>query len=88
MNNKIKVDREILFFAFKYLIGKSSYAPDIIIKNIKNNINNINTNYIELYIKEINEYQKYGMHTDEQSWLNFKDDLESELEKRNKYENG
>lgn len=82
MNNKIIVSRETLIFAFRYSLGRCSYAPDMIIQNIKDNINNISTNDIKLYIKEINECQNYGMHMDEQSWMDFKNYLELELKKR------
>jgi hypothetical protein len=83
MDKKFKVDREILLFAFRYSLGRMSYAPAVITDNIKLNINNISTEDIEVYIKEINEYENYGMEMDRQHWLNFKDYLQRELDRRN-----
>lgn len=82
MNNKFKIDREILIFAFRYALGRSSFAPKIVTDNIKTNINNISTGDIKLFIKEINECTCYGMEMDKQHWLNFKDYLEDILNKR------
>lgn len=80
--NKFKVDREILIFAFRYALGRESFAPSIVTDNIKANIDNINTNDIKLYIKEINECNNYGMEMDKQHWLKFKNYLENILYKR------
>lgn len=82
MNNNLKIDRDILIYAFRYSLGRSSYAPSIVTDNIKANINNISTNDIELFIKEINECSSYGMKMDEQHWLDFKDYLQDILNQR------
>lgn len=34
-NEKLKVDREILFFAFRYALGRMSFAPSTVMDNIK-----------------------------------------------------
>jgi hypothetical protein len=81
MNNNIKVDRDILIYAFRYALGRSSFAPVIVTDNIKANINNISTGDIQLFIKEINECTYYGMKMDKQHWLNFKDYLQNTLNK-------
>lgn len=82
-NKNFKVDREILFFAFRYALGRMSYAPSTVTDNIKANINNVSTSDIEAYIKEIKEHTNYGMEMDKTHWLNFVKYLEIELEKRN-----
>lgn len=82
MDKKFKVDRNILFFAFRYALGRMTYAPSTVIDNIKANIKNIRTNDIEVYIKEINECNNYGMEIDKKCWLNLKNYLEDELNKR------
>lgn len=82
MEKKYKVDRNILFFAFRYSLGRMSYAPGVVTNNIKANIKEISTGDIEAYIGEINECESYGMEMDKQHWLNFKNYLERELNQR------
>lgn len=77
------VDRNILFFAFRYALGRMSYAPSTVTDNIKANITNVSTTDILAYIKEIKEFTNYGMEMDKIHWLNFVDYLENELKKRN-----
>lgn len=82
MDKKFRVDRETLFFAFRYALGRMTYAPDTVMDNIKANIKDISTGDIETYIKEIKECENYGMDMDKKHWLNFNDYLENELKKR------
>ena len=82
MDKKLNVDREVLFFAFRYALGRMSYAPSTIMENIKHNIKEISTGDIRAYVKEIEECEHYGMKMDERHWLDFKTYLEAELEKR------
>lgn len=84
MDKKLKVDRDVLFFAFRYALGRKSFAPSTVTANIKANINEISTGDIRAYIKEIEECVNFGMEMDKQHWLNFKSELESEINKRNK----
>lgn len=82
MDKKYKVDREMIFFAFRYALGRMSYAPSTVTDNIKANIDEISTGDIEAYIKEIKETTNYGMEMDKKHWLGFVEYLEKELEKR------
>lgn len=82
MDKGLRVDREILFFAFRYALGRMSYAPSSVIDNIKANINEISTGDIQSYIREIGECANYGMEMDERHWLELKEFLENELAKR------
>lgn len=84
MSNKITVDSSVLFFAFRYSLGRKSYAPQIVIDNIKGNIDDIKTEEISSYIKEISECEDYGMDMDEDEWFAFKEYLEREFNKRKK----
>lgn len=79
---KLIVDREIMFFAFRYALGRMTYAPYSVIKSIKDNIINISTEDIKQYIKEIYECENYGMSFDKTEWINFAKYLENELKKR------
>lgn len=79
---KLIVDREIMFFAFRYALGRMTYAPNSVISSIKDNIINISTTDIKQYIKEIHECENYGMSFDETTWTNFAKYLENELKNR------
>lgn len=82
MYEKLSVDRDMLLYAFRYAIGRSSYAPINVVNNIKANINKVSTGDIQAYIREINECEHYSMKMDERFWLEFKQYLEEELAKR------
>lgn len=79
------VDRDILFFAFRYSLGRMTYAPYTVVSAIKDNINNICSGDIERYIKEIRECENYGMDFDKEHWLNFAKYLEEILHNRQQY---
>ena len=82
MDKNLKVDREILFYAFRYALGRMTYSPTAVIDNIKANIDLISTNDIKAYIKEIDECDHYGMEVDERNWLEFRAYLENVLKQR------
>lgn len=84
MDKEFKVSEEILFYAFRYALGRMTYAPTSVMDNIKANIKDISTANIEKYIKEIKEFKEYGMEIDRQHWLSFLDYLKSELDTREK----
>jgi hypothetical protein len=82
LDRSLKVERSILFFAFRYALGRSSYAPNTVVDNIKANIKGISVGDIKAYIKEINECENYGMDMDKRHWMNFRDYLINELKQR------
>jgi hypothetical protein len=82
MDKNLQVDNHTLFFAFRYALGRMSFAPRIVIDNIKWNIGNISNFDIENYIYEIKECADYGQECDEYDWLNFVEYLEQELHRR------
>jgi hypothetical protein len=81
MDKKYKVDRDILFYAFRYAIGRQTFAPTTVMENIKCNIKNVSVGDIKAYIREIKEQESYGygMECDKRDWLSFIDYLENEL---------
>lgn len=82
-NDKVfEVDRNILFFSFRYALGRMTYAPSTVIDNIKFNLDKIPSHEIELYIREIEEFENYGMDCDVKTWTSFLKFLKIELEKR------
>jgi hypothetical protein len=84
MDKKFLVERDILFYAFRYSLGRMTFAPIIVMENIKANIDNISTDDIKVYIKEIKERENfgYGMECDKRDWLNFVSYLEDEIKRR------
>ncbi len=74
---QIVVSKDILIFAMRYALGRMTFAPTIVIENIKSNILNFTQNEIDIMIKDI-EYQAgfgYGHKCDEELWLDFADYL-------------
>lgn len=79
--NIFKVEREILIFAMRYALGRMTFAPTIVIENIKNNIRSFTQNDIKLLIRDIEQQEPfgYGMKCDEETWMNFKQYLIEKL---------
>lgn len=75
----IKVKHDILIYAFRYALGRMTYAPVSVMDAIKDNLSELKDDDIHLYIKEIEECENYGMEMDKKEWLVFKDFLEKEL---------
>lgn len=82
MDKKMFVDRNIIIYSFRYALGRKSYSPGIVIDNIKNNIDKISSNDVELFIREIEEYSEYDLDFDKNIWISFSDYLRDELKKR------
>lgn len=76
------IDNNILFFAFRYALGRKSTAPSMVITAILRNLKNIEDIDIERYIKEISNCNDFGMEIDKKNWISLKKDLEMELELR------
>ena len=77
-NNKyLKVDRSVLMFAMRYAIGRQTFAPTIVMENIKYNIHLLSSNEIGMMVRDINDHiGSYGMEPDRKQWMNFKEYLE------------
>lgn len=78
------VNRDILIYAFRYALGRMSYAPSIVTDAVKDNIDNISSEDIRLYIKEIYDCEGYGIEFDKEHWLNFAKYLEDVLQDRDR----
>lgn len=71
----INVDESILFYAFRYALGRTSYAAHEVIDEITINMNNISSETKNLIIKEIEDAErndKLGMIADRKRWLKLK----------------
>lgn len=82
MSGKNVVSNDMLFFAFRYALGRSTYAPSTVQENIKQNLSNISTSELESYVKEIEEANFLGQQVDVKGWLDFKDFLQNEASSR------
>lgn len=82
MDKKLQVDRDILFFAFRYALGRSSYAPASITENIKHNIDNLSDGDLRAYIREIEECGNLGHDMDIRHWNEFKMYLGDQLKNK------
>ena len=61
----------MMLFAFRYALGRRTYAVNIVCEYIKKNINQLNTNDIQLIIKEIQDAasnNNLGDECDKQCW--------------------
>ena len=69
MNNKLNLkgydlkgyERDLLIYAFRYVLGRRTYAVSTVIDLLKSNWDIISEGDKQLYIKEIKEYKElYG----------------------------
>lgn len=82
MSRWLHVEREILIYAFRYSLGRMTFAPTNVIEAIKDNIRSISSNDIRLFMKEIKECESYGMDMDKENWLSFHVYLQNILNER------
>ena len=71
----MKVTEESLFYAFRYALGKKTFAPRIVMNDILDNIYSFEEKTIVMMIKEIEEAPCLGMDFDKIEWLKFKEKL-------------
>ncbi len=82
MDNMCLVERDILVYAMRYALGRMTFAPMTVVKNIKRNIDFFTPYQIEMLIKDIEEQKDfggYGMECDKKVWMDFKDYLKNKL---------
>lgn len=74
--DNILVDKNILIFAFRYALGRQTFAPSIVVENIQNNIHKLDNNIIDIMLKDIEEHPfSLGMDCDRRTWANLVDFL-------------
>jgi hypothetical protein len=81
---KISVNSCIIVYAFRYALGRMTYAVSDVIDVIEANIKDIPKNDILLMIKEISEAKFLGMSMDRIEWFKLCDELTEELTRREK----
>lgn len=84
MDKMFKVERDILLYALRYAIGRQTFAPTVVMDNIKANIDLFTENDVELIIRDIKdkEIYGYGVECDKQNWLRFKEYLDNVIKMR------
>ena len=78
--------RDMLIYATRYVLGRSTYAVSTMAVIIKDNAQNISKSDLELFIREINEaidMNMCGMEMDCRTWKHLAEWLQVELDKRN-----
>lgn len=81
----VSVTPDILFFAFRYALGRRTFAPSIVAKEIKHNIKILPTSDLNNIATEIMEAWVVGGLGDEcdiRTWTDLHDVIEAELERR------
>lgn len=87
-------DSEIVFYAFRYCLGRMSYAVSDFCEYATTHIREIGRHELELIDKEITEaekwdnerpdaaYHRLGMDCDSRDWLKLRDAIRGELKRR------
>ena len=81
----ISVTPDILFFAFRYALGRRTFAPSIVSMQIKQNIKILPTSDLNNMFIEIMDAWAVGELGDEcdvRTWVNLQDAIEVELQLR------
>lgn len=81
----ISVTPDTLFFAFRYALGRRTFAPSIVAKEIKRNIKVLpasDLNNIATEIMEVWAVGELGDECDIRTWTDLHDLIEVELERR------
>lgn len=79
---------ELAVCAVRYALGRMTYVSYSVPRAIINNIDLMTTNALTVIVRDIEEYKQYNGHIgselDEDSWMKFKDTIESVIERRKK----
>ena len=81
----IQVQPIALFFAFRYALGRRTYAPSIVAMEIKANLSKMPTPDLQGILDEIMDawaVGKLGDECDIRTWTDLHDLIEKELERR------
>jgi len=76
---KIKVNEEILLYAFRYALGRMTYSVRDVTKTINENFDSLSNRFKSTIKKEIiqkKEVDGLGMSCDQEEWLNILDVLD------------
>ena len=74
------VSQDTLFYAFRYALGRASFAPKIVIDDVLKNLDLMDEHSIKQIIREIETAPSLGHDMDKIGWLVFKEKLEQVVE--------
>ena len=94
MNNKVVVSKDIIFYAFRYVLGRRTYAPLVLKEAIKENIFKfddweLKKMYDEIMYQDNNRltnnvhYNPFGDNINFKIWMEIKNVIIEEMERRN-----
>lgn len=72
----------ILCAAVRYSLGRRTYMPGLVTDFIRPLLPYLNDNAVHNMRKEVSEFDDYGDSCDVRTWMNFLDDVKTEIEKR------
>ena len=79
----------IIFFAFRYALGRETYASTLVIEHVKSKVQDFADLDLIKMAEEINEANDLDMlgspDIDKPIWLDFKEYLKAKLKERNIY---
>ena len=81
----IEVEPATLMMAFRYALGRQTYAPTMIAEEIRCNMRKLSTDYLGIMADQIQheyEYDGLGEDCDVRTWMELQRDIEKELGRR------
>lgn len=85
MEKNMMVERDVLIYAFRYALGRRTFAPITVVENIKANIDKFHWRDFQTMAKEIEDNDKMsnlGDPGDTLFWREFKEYLENLVKER------
>lgn len=76
----LKVDKEILFFSFRYALGRFTSAPSIVYENINNNFDDLNILDKKHILSEIEDYLRLNIDDPNlKIWITLKNKIKNDI---------
>lgn len=83
LNDKVfNVTSDVVQLAFKYSLGRMTFAQSTVVDNIKFNLESIDNVVLCDIIKDIDDHKNLGMKCDKELWCSFRDELEQYLKSK------
>lgn len=83
MSKRITVDSELLLYSLKYAIANDDVDSDKVIKNIANNMDDLDNDELVVFIQAIDSSETVEAKNSEYTWLDLKEVIEKEIFVRN-----
>lgn len=79
---KIEVDENIIYFAFKYVLGRKSTAPSMVMDSISKHMETLTNPLLTKLIQDIDNCEDLGMEVDAKNWKRLRKDIKREQDLR------